>query len=120
MVLSVIIIMNDDVLALGSELFLEQPQNVTVEESETAIFRCSVINSTFSLIWLVNGSDAGYTVFRERGVVIVPDYDDYTRSQLHVAGHLYNNNTKVHCAALTDEPPLTWTNSEIVLLIVQS
>jgi hypothetical protein len=98
-------------------VFLEEPQNTTVQESETAIFRCSVVN--LSTVWLVNGSDAGYTVFQMRGVIIVPEPNDHTRSQLKVAGHVYNNNTQVRCVAVQEYPELIWINSKTALLIVQ-
>jgi hypothetical protein len=101
----------------GTEVFLEEPQNTTVQESETAIFRCSVVN--LSTVWLVNGSDAGYTVFQMRGVIIVPEPNDHTRSQLKVAGHVYNNNTQVRCVAVQEYPELIWINSKTALLIVQ-
>lgn len=107
---------------LHSEVFLEQPQNATVNEADNATFRCAVVNSTFSILWRVNNSDAGYTRFREKGVVIIPDTNDYTRSELKVAGRPYNNNTLVQCGALRNyiDPVLSnWIKSDKALLIVQ-
>ena len=103
-------------------MFLEQPESTTVYESDTATFRCSVVNSSFSIFWLVNNSDAAFTVNIERGFSIVEDPDTHTMSRLEVAGHMFNNNTEIHCAAFQnhDDPLLTtWIESEVVLLIVK-
>ena len=110
------------VLALRTEVFLEQPQDVTIRESETASFRCYVVNITFSIFWLVNNSDAGYTTFRERGVRVTSlDPMNDTRSLMEIDGNLFNNNTHVHCAAVRDniDPELAWIESNIALLTVE-
>ena len=101
-------------------MFLEQPQNTTINESETAIFGCAVVNLSFSILWRVNDSDASYTQFRIRGISVITDDDDYSRSQLHVIGHAYNNNTVLHCGALQNhmDPKLAWIESGRALLRV--
>ena len=97
-------------------MFLEQPQSTTVNETETATFRCAVVNS-FSVFWWVNGSDAGYSRFRDRGIAIIVENEDNTRSRLEVAGHTYNNNTRVECLALRlPEAPII---SDVALLIIK-
>lgn len=103
-------------------MFLEQPQNTTVNEAENATFRCAVVNSTFSILWRVNNSDAGYTRFRDKGIFIITDPNNYTRSQLKVAGCPCNNNTLVHCGALRNyiDPVLpNWIISDMAWLTVQ-
>ena len=101
-------------------MFLEQPKNATVQEFETAIFRCSIINTSFEIYWRLNDSDAGHFMFDDIGYrVVFPNKNDYTVSRLEIAGQLRNNNTIVHCAAVGEEPVLSWTDSERALLIVQ-
>ncbi|CAI8021817.1 hypothetical protein GBAR_LOCUS12872 [Geodia barretti] len=104
-----------------SGFFVEQPERTTVNQFETATFRCSVVNSSFSIFWLVNNSDAAFTKFREKGFSIKEDPNTHTRSQLKVAGIMNNNNTQVHCAALQEhrDPQLTWIESQTALLVVQ-
>ena len=108
-------------VALRSEVFLEQPQNTTVTESYPATFNCSVVNSSFIILWRVNNSDATYTMFRERGVFVTNDPNDYTRSRLDIVGYTYNNNTRLFCGALQEHsnPQLAWIKSEVALLIIQ-
>ena len=98
-------------------MFLEQPQSATVNETETATFRCALVNSSFSVFWWVNGSDAGYSRFRDRGIAIIIENEDNTRSRLEVAGHTYNNNTRVECLALRlPEAPFI---SDVALLVIK-
>ncbi|CAI8021823.1 hypothetical protein GBAR_LOCUS12874 [Geodia barretti] len=106
---------------LRSSVFLEQPERVTVYESDNATFRCSVVNSSFSIFWLVNGFSATFTVFRERGFSVKEDPDTHTISRLEVVGHASNNNTNISCAAdqIHSDPELSWIVSEVALLIVQ-
>ena len=108
-------------LAFLSGVFVDQPERTTVNQFETATFRCSVVNSSFSIFWLVNNSDAAFTVFRERGFSIKEDPNTHTKSQLKVAGIMNNNNTQVYCAALQEhrDPQLTWIESQTALLVVQ-
>ena len=108
-------------VGLASSVFQEQPERTTVYESYTATFRCSVVNSSFSIFWLVNNSDAAFTVNRERGFSIVEDSKTHTISRLEVAGLVFNNNTEIHCAAFQehDDPLLTWIESDKALLVVE-
>ncbi|CAI8013401.1 hypothetical protein GBAR_LOCUS8502 [Geodia barretti] len=108
-------------LDLGPEVFLEQPKNATVQELETAVFRCSIINTSFEIYWRLNDSDAGHSKFDDIGYrVVFPNRYDHTVSRMEIAGRLRNNNTIVHCAAVGEEPVLSWTDSERALLIVQA
>jgi hypothetical protein len=107
-------------LDLGPEVFLEQPKNATVQELETAVFRCSIINTSFEIYWRLNDSDAGHSKFDDIGYrVVFPNRYDHTVSRMEIAGRLRNNNTIVHCAAVGEEPVLSWTDSERARLIVQ-
>ena len=83
-------------LAVG--IFLEEPQAITVWESANATFTCILSNSSFSIHWEVNGSDAGFREFRERGVTVSPT--NSTSSELHIIGQKGNNNTHVQCIAV--------------------
>lgn len=85
-------------MALADNVFLEQPQNVSIVELHDATFRCSVCNSSFTIFWLVNDYEADFTVFQERGVVILPI--NSTASQLHIAGTSINNHSRIQCVAL--------------------
>ena len=91
--------------------------NATVNESETATFRCSVENSSFVVLWYVNGSSAAYTRYRERGVRIVVENEGNTRSRLEVEGRAVNNNTLVHCIALLISPPLSFESNTAWLVV---
>ena len=64
----------------------------------------------------MNGSDAGYTQFQQKGVSI--ETISYTESTLHIMGSKENNNTLVHCAVLMEYPQLMWVNSRIASLLV--
>ena len=114
-------LMHHNLSGVRSSVFLEQPERVTVYESDNATFRCSVVNSSFSIFWLVNGFSATFTVFRERGFSVKEDPDTHTISRLEVVGHAYNNNTNISCAAdqIHSDPELSWIVSEVALLIVQ-
>ena len=105
-------------IIVAAGVFVEEPQNATVVESSSATFRCSVSNSSFSIFWHVNNSDAKYTIFQERGVTIVPIND--TSSQLIIVGYKKNNNTLVNCAALKYQNYrlVDWIPSESALLVV--
>ena len=96
--------------------FLEHPRSITVTEGSSATFNCSIINSSFNLHWLVNGSDAGYTRFREKGVDIVSV--NSTTSTLEIVGHVVNNNTIVSCVALRFGLHRVWAPSENATLLV--
>lgn len=103
-----------------ADIFLEEPQNVTVKESGNATFQCSLSNSSFQLLWLVDGYYAAYRMYYERGIVIQPF--NSTTSQLRIAGHRINNNVRVQCAALlTDKHThrvLDYIESRIVFLTI--
>ena len=97
-------------------MFLEEPKNTTVIESSNATFKCSISNTSFTLAWVFNGSDAGHTVYQERGVSTV--YINNTVSMLHVMGHKMYNNTLVHCVAVSFYPRLVSFSSKCASLTV--
>ena len=96
------------------DIFKEQPNSTEVTEPDVATFGCSIENQMFSIFWFVNGSDAGYARFQQRGVNI--ETISYTESILHIVGYKENNNTLVHCAILMEYPQLMWVNSRIASL----
>ena len=79
-------------------MLLIKPTDQTVEDSDTATFSCHVANSSFRIVWLVNGTDAYYDMFLERGVSI--RHINETASQLKILGHIENNQTWVQCVSL--------------------
>ena len=79
-------------------LFLEHPHDTDVKVSEIANFKCQVSNSSYEMIWIVNGTDAEFGIFRERGVSFFTV--NGTMSYLRIIGYISNNNTVVQCAAL--------------------
>ena len=97
---------------------MQQPENTTVEESETAIFKCVLSNASFQLIWLINNSAADFTIYQRQGVVI--RWINSTASNLHIPGDRNNNHTQVQCIAVLyqDSVLVDHELSEIVLLIV--
>jgi hypothetical protein len=103
-----------------STVFLEEPQSTAVGEAATAVFRCSVVNSSLHIFWLVDSRDAGYAEFEARDISIHPDPSDDTRSRLVVVGHLFNSGTPVQCAAWQEhrDPRLRWIPSAVALLTV--
>ena len=104
-----------NMIIVAAGVFVEEPQNATVVESSSATFRS---NSLFSIFWLVNNSNAKYTIFQERGVTIVAIND--TSSQLIVVGYKNNNNTLMNCAAMKYQnyQLVAWIPSESALLVV--
>ena len=66
-------------------MFAGQPGDMTITESESATFRCVVINSSFGIYWLVNDTDAEYAIFQQRGITVVPIND--TTSHLVIVGY---------------------------------
>lgn len=100
-------------------IFLEKPQNVTVRESCNATFRCSVLNSSFTILWHVNGSDSDFAIFQDRGLTVYPIND--TASELTIVGYRKNSNTKIQCVALHFEENYHLKaafHSEVALLII--
>lgn len=99
-------------------VFIEQPQNATVTEPSSATFHCSVFNLSYTMLWLVNGSDADFAIFQDRGLTVYLIND--TTSQLVIGGYRKNNNTHVQCVALHYENyHLTrYFHSEVALLVV--
>ena len=97
-------------------VFLDQPRDVTITESENATFKCAVVNSSFSIFWLVNDTDAEYEIFRRRGITVMPVTD--TISHLIVEGYKKYNNTLVHCAAIHyhNYTVIAWISSQKALL----
>ena len=93
---------------------------MTVEESGNATFSCSLSNSSFDILWLFNGYDAGFTPYKERGVTILSI--NSTSSQLNIVGHDINNNSQVQCVALYIDKCsfelLDYEESEVVFLVV--
>ena len=98
-------------------VYFEQPQNTTIEESANATFRCSLSNTSFSIFWTVNNSDADFDIFHRRGVAIMPI--NATVSQLQIVGDKNNNNTFVQCVALLyHNHQIVSIPSKIALLLV--
>ena len=64
-----------------------------VEESDNATFKCVFSNPSFEIHWKVNGSDAEFKEFRDKGIAINPQ----NISELIVLGHKSNNHTLVQC-----------------------
>jgi hypothetical protein len=112
------LILHTGLFAWAARVFLDQPGNVTVFESGSATFICSVVNSSFSIFWLVNDTDARYTIFQEGGITIIPIND--TTSHLVIAAYNKHNNTIVHCAALKYDAYriVAWIPSQKALLVV--
>ena len=77
-------------------LFLEKPKDAIVVESETAVFRCQLSNSSFRIHWIVDETAANFKVIKDRGVTVVSIND--STSHLHIIGYKSNNNTRVQCA----------------------
>ena len=99
------------------DMFTEQPHNTEVIEPGVATFQCKLADPTYSVFWFVNGSNARYTKFQQRGVsieTIVP----YSESALHIEGSMENNNTLVFCGILLEVPQLMWINSRIASLLI--
>ena len=78
------------------ELFLEQPVNKIIMESETATFRCQLSNSSYTIHWIVNNSAANFRTFQENGVSVLSI--NVTTVYLQIIGYRSNNNTVVQCA----------------------
>lgn len=106
------------IIAIGQAIFLEQPKTTAVEESDNATFRCALSNSSFRIHWEVNGSNAGFTVFRERGVTM--NHNNSSSSELQIIGRKRNNNTRVQCIALLlqNNRVITYVSSNVALLMV--
>lgn len=89
-------------------------------ESSNATFRCSVANSTFTILWLVNGSGSDFAIYQDRGLTVHSVND--TASELVIVGYSKNNNTRVQCVALKFEENFHFItasfHSEIALLIL--
>ena len=97
-------------------VFLQQPQNTTVTNSIEVTFQCSLFNhSSFIILWLLNGSDAGLDKFKDRG--ITANFTD-TSSHLTIVGYQRNNNTRVQCRALQSNNYSISFLSEVALLLV--
>ena len=86
------------ILYTVESLFLEHPHDTDVKESQIAIFKCQVSDSSYEIIWIVNDTDAEYGIFGERGVSVLTV--NGTMSYLRIIGYMNNNNTAVQCAAL--------------------
>lgn len=98
-------------------MFTEEPHNAEVIGPGVATFQCKLADPALSVFWFVNGSNAGYTKFQQRGVsieTIVP----YSESMLHIEGHMENNNTLVFCGVLLEVPQLMWISSRIASMLV--
>ena len=100
-------------------MFLEQPQNATVAEPNEATFHCSVFNSSFTILWLVNGSDTDFDIFQDRGLTV--NQVNETASELIIVGYKKNSNTLVQCVALQYENYrlANYIYSDEALLVVQ-
>lgn len=101
----------------NTEVFLEQPTGIVINESDTAIFRCSVVNNSISIIWLFNNQSAAFKENQDKGVTIVSSSDNPTVSQLEVIGHAHNHNASITCAA-TIPPHYTRVKSQVVFLTI--
>lgn len=100
-------------------IFLKKPQNATIMESSSATFRCSVFNSSFTILWRVNGSDSDFAIFQDRGLTVHSINE--TASELIIVGYKKNSNTRVQCVALQFEENyhlIAAFHSEIALLVV--
>ena len=108
----------NEVVRCSTGVFLDQPGDMTITESESATFSCAVANSSFGIFWLVNDTDAEYNIFRQRGITVMPIND--TMSHLAIEGYKKNNNTVVHCAAIHyhNYNIIAWIKSQTALLLV--
>ena len=95
-------------------IFLEHPENETITRGSTATFSCEIVNSSFSLLWLFNGTDS---VFQDHDGVSAMLING-TVSKLMVIGYAKNNNTPVICVAARFYPDLVWFESRTASLIV--
>ena len=68
---------------------------MTVSGSEEAIFHCAISNTSYNIYWQVNGSDADFDIYHQRGVSIMQI--NATISRLHIVGYSSNNHTTVQC-----------------------
>ena len=99
-------------------IFLEEPQNATIEVSGNATFLCSVSNSSFELLWLVDGYDADFGIYHERGFTVI--VINATAIKLHVEGDKRNNHSVIQCVAILyqDYEILDHAESKMAVLIV--
>ena len=101
-----------------TDIFLEEPQNATIEVSGNATFLCSVSNSSFELLWLVDGYDADFGIYHERGFTVM--VINATAIKLHVEGDKRNNHSVIQCVAILyqDYEILDHAESKMAVLIV--
>lgn len=77
-----------------------------------------MFNSSFTILWLANGSDTDFTIFQDRGLIVDPIND--TASELEIMGYKKNNNTFVQCVALqyVDRRIENFFHSDVAHLVV--
>ena len=96
-------------------IFLEHPENETITQGSTATFSCEIVNSSFSLLWLFNGTDS---VFQDHDGVSAMRIND-TASKLMVTGYAKNSNALVVCVAARFYPfDFVWFQSRTASLVV--